>query len=75
MLSKDLNWWLEWSATFMALAGAAATVLKFDPINILLFNISCVLFVAWAYRIKRLSLIIVNGGLLIIYAIGLIMRL
>ena len=75
MFSKDLNWWLEWSATFMALAGAVATVLKFDPINIVLLNTSCILFVAWAYRINRLSLIIVNGGLLIIYAAGLIMRL
>lgn len=75
MFSKDLNWWLEWSATFLALAGAVATVLKIDPINIFLFNTSCILFVAWAYRINRLSLIIVNGGLLLIYVTGLIMRL
>lgn len=72
---KNLNWWLEWTATFTAIAGAISTVLKIDPLNIFLLNGACVLFVIWAYRIRKTSLIVVNGGLLLVYLVGIIMRM
>lgn len=72
---KTLNWWPEWTATFTAIAGAICTVLKIDPLNIILLNSGCVLFVIWAYRIRKTSLIVVNGGLLFVYLVGIIMRM
>lgn len=71
---KDLNWWLEWSATAIAIAGAVCTVIKYDPLNIMLLNTASILFAYWAWRIEKMSLFIVNSGLLIVYGTGAAMR-
>lgn len=73
-MMKTLNWWLEWSATFIAITGAICTVLKIDPLNIVFLNLACVLFSVWAWRIQKMSLLIVNSGLLIVYMAGAVMR-
>lgn len=71
---RDLNKWLEWTATFTTIAGAIFTVLKWDPLNIILLNTASLIFAIWAWRINKPSLIVTNGGLLIIYLTGIIIR-
>jgi hypothetical protein len=44
-------------------------------LNIYLFNIGSVLWLVWAVRIKRASLVVVNVGLLAVYVYGLIVRI
>lgn len=73
-MKKDLNWYMEWSATAIAIAGAVCTVLKWDPLNILLLNTASIIFAYWAWRINKMSLVVVNGGLLIVYGAGAAMR-
>ena len=75
MKSEKVNTILEWSATIVTVGAALATALSIDPLNIYLFNIGSVLWLVWAVRIKRASLVVVNVGLLAVYVYGLIVRL
>jgi hypothetical protein len=75
MKSEKVNTILEWSATIVTVGAALATALSVDPLNIYLFNIGSVLWLVWAVRIKRASLVVVNVGLLAVYVYGLIVRI
>jgi hypothetical protein len=75
MKNEKVNAILEWSATIVTVGAALATALSIDPLNIYLFNIGSVLWLVWAFRIKRASLVVVNIGLLAVYVYGLIVRI
>ena len=62
-------------ALISTLAGALATALAWDPLNIVLLNIGSVLYLYWSWTVKDWNLVAVNGGLLTIYVIGAIIRL
>ena len=62
-------------ALISTLAGAAATALAWDPLNIALLNIGSILYLYWSYSVRDWNLVAVNGGLLTIYLIGAIIRL
>jgi hypothetical protein len=61
---------LRYTATIITLLGALATAFRVDPLNIYLLNIGTMLFLIYCIKIKDLSLVIVNAGLLVIYFIG-----
>jgi hypothetical protein len=69
-----LNNILKWSACFLTLGGALTTSLQIDPLNIYLLNVGSTLYLIWAIRIRELSLIVINAGLLVIYVVGLMYR-
>ena len=73
-MDKKLNVILEWVATVVTIGGALATSLGYDPLNIYLFNAGAILWLAWAVRVKRHSLMVVNFGLLTVYMVGLAIR-
>jgi hypothetical protein len=75
MKSEKVNRLLEWSATIVTVSAALATALDIDPLNIYLFNLGSILWLIWAVRIKRASLVVVNVGLLVVYVYGFIVRL
>jgi hypothetical protein len=75
MKNEKVNAILEWSATIVTIGAAIATALSIDPLNIYLFNIGSVLWLVWAVRIKRASLMVVNVSLLAVYVYGLIVRI
>ena len=62
-------------ALISTLAGAAATALAWDPLNIALLNIGSILYLYWSYSVRDWNLVAVNAGLLTIYVIGAIIRL
>lgn len=64
----------KWLGTAVTLAGALATALMFDPLNVWLLNLGALLFLIWAFMIKEKAMIVVNAGLLLIYIIGLVVR-
>jgi hypothetical protein len=68
---KDINFILKWTACFTTLAGALCTALRIDPLNIYLLNTGSLLYLIWSLRIRELNLIVINGGLLAIYIVGL----
>lgn len=75
MKSEKVNMLLEWVATIVTVAAAIATALSIDPLNIYLFNLGSILWLTWAVRIKRASLVVVNLALLIVYVYGFIVRM
>jgi len=73
MMNKEAI--LEWSATAFTVAGAVATAIGVDPLNIYLLNIGAVLWLIWAVSVKRTSLIVVNAALLAVYVYGFVLRM
>lgn len=65
----------KWAGTAFTLAGAVATALAFDPINVILFNLGSLMWLIAAIKMKDTSLIAVNTGLLAIYFLGFLMRI
>lgn len=65
---------IKWVATMITLAGALATALMIDPLNIWLLNLGAVLFLIWGYLIRDRAMMTVNAGLLTIYIVGLYIR-
>jgi hypothetical protein len=65
---------LKWTACVVTLAGAIATSLQMDPVNILLLNTGAVLYLMWAWRIREWNLIVINVALITIYVVGLLIR-
>lgn len=66
---------LEWTATAVTVGGAVATALAKDPLNIYLFNVGSLLWLWWAVRTKKLSIAVVNVGLLAVYVYGMLVRI
>jgi len=71
-MNKDLNFYIKWTATAVTLAFAVLTSLQITPLNLWVANISSLMWVVWALRIKEWSLVVVNIGLLGVYFIGLV---
>jgi hypothetical protein len=65
-----LNNILKWSATIITLIGAVLTAANLYPYNIYAFNVGCILWIAWGYRIRENCIILVNSVLLAIYLVG-----
>jgi hypothetical protein len=70
-----INTCLKWLATAVTIAGALAVSFHWDPLNIYLLNLACVVWIAWGWRIREWSIVTVNVSLLAIYLHGLGMRI
>jgi hypothetical protein len=66
---------LKWVATIVTIAGAIATALMIDPLNIWLLNLGAFLFLIWGFLIKEKAMIAVNAGLLLVYVGGIFYRM
>ena len=66
---------LKWVATIVTIAGASATALMIDPLNIWLLNLGAFLFLIWGVLIKEKAMIAVNAGLLLVYVGGIFYRM
>ena len=66
---------LKWIATVITIAGAIATAMMFDPLNIWLLNLGAFLFMIWGILIKEKAMIAVNSGLLLVYIGGIFYRM
>jgi hypothetical protein len=78
MLQSQFNNFLKWTATVLTLLGAALVSAKTDPTlvdliqswDVRCLNVGCVLWLIWSVQIRDFGLIVVNGGLLLIYMLG-----
>ena len=61
---------LKWTATAVTLAGAVATSMRIDPLNLYLLNAGSALFLFWGYSIRDRAMVVVNLGMLLIYLYG-----
>jgi hypothetical protein len=67
-----LDIWLKWIATVSLICGAILTSMDIRPWNIWAFNIGNISWVIVGIIWREWSLIVLNAGLTVIYAIGLI---
>lgn len=74
-IKDSITWLLKWIGTVLTLIGAVLTSIDVQPYNVWLLNIGSAVFVAWAVRIRDGAMITVNLGLLLIYTVGVIIRL
>jgi len=78
MPQRPFNNFLKWTATVLTLLGAALVSAKTDPTlvdliqswDVRCLNVGCVVWLIWSVRIRDFGLIVVNGGLLMIYMLG-----
>jgi hypothetical protein len=75
MKKFNLTLTIEWIAAIFVLSGSLMTSLQLTPYNIYTMNIGSMLFIWWAIRIKDNAMIAVNGGLVLIYLIGIVKSL
>jgi hypothetical protein len=66
---------LKWLGTALTIAGAVATALAIDPLNVYLFNAGALTWLVAAIRMREKSLIVVNAGLLAVYLFGIFYRI
>ena len=67
-----MNSILKWLATIITLIGAVLTTMNLFPYNVYAFNIGCLLWIIWGYRIRENCIILVNSVLLSIYMVGIL---
>lgn len=70
-----LNDLVKWTACLATMAGALATTLSVDPLNVFLLTLGGTLYLIWSIRIREWNLIVVNIALLVIYGYGTVLRL
>jgi hypothetical protein len=60
---------LKWSGCAFVVAGAILTAMK-NGDSVYFFNLGAFLYAVWGWRIKEMSIVVVNVILLVIYTIG-----
>jgi hypothetical protein len=68
------NFVLKWAACVMVCLGSLATVMHWDPLNILLLNAGNVLYTIWGWRIREWNMVVVSIFIMCIYAVGMMVR-
>ncbi len=74
-MTKEIVFYLKWLATFVTILGAVATSINMYPLGPLLLNVGAFLWLIVAIMWKEWSLIVINATLLLIYTIGLVIKL
>jgi hypothetical protein len=75
LATQRINAILKWTALVFTIGGALLTSFKVTPWNVSSFSAGAFLYLIWSYRIREWNLVIVNGVLLVIYAIGIFMNM
>lgn len=63
---------LEWVATIITIIGAFLTASNNHPLNLYFLNAGSLLWFIWAVADRRVSIALVNGTMLAIYAAGVL---
>lgn len=63
---------LEWIATIVTIIGAFLTASNNHPLNLYFLNAGSLLWLVWAVADRRVSIALVNGTMLAIYAAGVL---
>jgi hypothetical protein len=74
-MTKDIVFYLKWLATFVTILGAVATSVNMYPLGPALLNVGAFIWLIVSIMWKEWSLIVINATLLLIYTIGLIIKL
>jgi hypothetical protein len=74
-MKKDYVWYLKWVATLVTIMGAICTSVNIYPLGPALLNLGALLWLIVAIKWREWSLITINATLLLIYTVGLVIKL
>ena len=74
-MKKDTVFYLKWLATLVTIAGAICTSINMYPEGPALLNVGAFLWLIVSVMWREWSLIVINATLLLIYTVGLIVKL
>ena len=74
-MNKDIVFYLKWLATFVTIVGAICTSINLYPLGPALLNMGAFLWLIVAIKWREWSLITINATLLLIYTVGLVVKL
>jgi len=74
-MKKDTTFYLKWLATLVTIVGAICTSINLYPLGPALLNVGAFLWLIVAIRWREWSLITINATLLLIYTVGLVVKL
>jgi len=74
-MNKQFVFYLKWLATFVTIAGAVCTSINMYPLGPGLLNVGAFLWLIVAIAWREWSLIVINATLLLIYTVGLVVKL
>ena len=74
-MNRKLDFYLEWLATAVCIVGALFTSLNYYPLGPILLNVGTLIWLVVAIMWRKPSLIVINATILIIYTVGLIVKL
>ena len=74
-MTKDIVFYLKWLATFVTILGAVATSVNMYPLGPALLNVGAFIWLIVSIMWREWSLIVINATLLLIYTIGLVIKL
>ena len=74
-MNKEIVFYLKWLATFITIAGAICTSINLYPLGPALLNLGAFIWLIVAVAWREWSLIVINATLLLIYTVGLVVKL
>lgn len=74
-MNKDIVFYLKWLATLVTIAGAVCTSINLYPLGPALLNAGSFLWLIVSIIWREWSLIVINATLLLIYSMGLVVKL
>ena len=74
-MNKGLEFYLKWLATFVTIVGAVCTSINIYPAGPALLNLGAAIWLVVAIMWREWSLIDINATLLVIYSVGLVVKL
>lgn len=72
LISKDWKFYFEWTSTFILLVGVILTSLNIFPMNVYFLLIGNIGWIILGFLWKKISLIILQSIITIIYILGII---
>ena len=74
-MKKDIVFYLKWLATVITIAGAVCTSINLYPTGPALLNLGAAVWLVVSIMWREWSLIVINATLLLIYSVGLVVKL
>ena len=61
----------KWTGCAFVVAGALLTAINIYPLNLIVLNTGTLIYMIWSWRVKEMSVFVVNLSLTLIYTIGI----
>jgi hypothetical protein len=74
-MKKEIVFYLKWIATVITIAGAICTSINLYPLGPALLNLGAFIWLIVSIMWREWSLIVINATLLLIYTVGLVVKL